>query len=399
MSSASTTIWPLVRIGDILTYLDERIDLDEAQEYITITVKRRHGGLEERERLLGHQIVSKKQFRMVPGAFIISRVQCWHEAYAMIPPDVPPNMIASANYDQFAVSPHVDPRFFWWLSHSPHFRETVRNSAFGVVIEKMVFNRNAWLDKVLPLPSLEEQRRIVKRVEELASKLSEARTIRHETEEATKALIATVSEKGFSEIRSTEPLGELIAEGTAISYGVLVPGPEVENGIPFIRIQDLCVSDPPVRPSKRISPEVESSYARTRLEGGEVLLAVVGATIGKIGVVPDSWRGANIARAVCRIVPGPKLDRDFLVYVLLSQKVQNYFRTVTRTLAQPTLNIAQVQQTRIPLPSLAEQRRIVAHLNGLQEQTDALKALQKETSTELDAFVPSILDKAFRGQL
>ena len=138
---------------------------------------------------------------------------------------------------------------------------------------------------------------------------------------------------------------------------------------------------------------------RTRLEGGEVLLAVVGATIGKIGIVPDSWHGANIARAVCRIVPGPKLHRDFLVYVLESQEVQNYFRVVTRTLAQPTLNVGQVQQTRIPLPSLPEQRRIVAILDELQGKVDAAKELQSETSTELDAIMPSILDKAFRGEL
>jgi hypothetical protein len=81
---SSKALWPEVRIGDVLTYLDERIDLDNASEYITITVRRRHGGLEERDRVLGHQIKSNKQFRLIPGAFIISRVQCWHEAYAIV---------------------------------------------------------------------------------------------------------------------------------------------------------------------------------------------------------------------------------------------------------------------------------------------------------------------------
>jgi hypothetical protein len=40
-------------------------------------VKRKHGGLEARERLFGHEIKTKKQFRLIPGAFIISRIQCW----------------------------------------------------------------------------------------------------------------------------------------------------------------------------------------------------------------------------------------------------------------------------------------------------------------------------------
>jgi type I restriction enzyme S subunit len=53
----------------------------------------------------------------------------------------------------------------------------------------------------------------------------------------------------------------------------------------------------------------------------------------------------------------------------------------------------------ICFPPLQEQRRIVAHLDHLQKETDALKALQAETSVELDALMPSILDKAFRGEL
>ena len=46
-----------------------------------------------------------------------------------------------------------------------------------------------------------------------------------------------------------------------------------------------------------------------------------------------------------------------------------------------------------------EPHRVVAYLDDLQEKTNSLKALQAETSAELDALMPSILDKAFRGEL
>ena len=52
-----------------------------------------------------------------------------------------------------------------------------------------------------------------------------------------------------------------------------------------------------------------------------------------------------------------------------------------------------------PIPPLPEQRRIVAQLDALQAEVDALKRLQAETAAELDALLPSILDKAFKGQL
>jgi len=156
-----------------------------------------------------------------------------------------------------------------------------------------------------------------------------------------------------------ERFANLVDPENTISYGVLVPGNDVPDGIPFVRAQDLCLSNHPARPNKTISPEIEKPYARTRLTGGEILLCVVGS-IGKLGVVPDSWAGANIARAVARIKPIPDVLRDYLLLVLQEQAVQKYFTATTRTLAQPTLNVRIIEQTPIPVPPLAEQRRIVA---------------------------------------
>jgi type I restriction enzyme S subunit len=50
-------------------------------------------------------------------------------------------------------------------------------------------------------------------------------------------------------------------------------------------------------------------------------------------------------------------------------------------------------------PPLSAQRRIVAELDGLQTKVDAVKRLQAETAVELDALLPSILGRAFRGEI
>ena len=49
--------------------------------------------------------------------------------------------------------------------------------------------------------------------------------------------------------------------------------------------------------------------------------------------------------------------------------------------------------------SLDEQRRIVAYLDGLQAKINALRELQLQTQEELDALLPSVLDRAFKGEL
>lgn len=182
-----------------------------------------------------------------------------------------------------------------------------------------------------------------------------------------------------------ERFANLVDPENTISYGVLVPGNDVPDGIPFVRAQDLCLSNHPARPNKTIAPEIEKPYARTRLIGGEILLCVVGS-IGKLGVVPDSWAGANIARAVARIKPIPDVLRDYLLLVLQEQSVQNFFTLTTRTLAQPTLNVGMIEQTPIPIPPLSEQCRIVAKVEQLMSLVDALEAqlaTSRTTATKL----------------
>ena len=75
---------------------------------------------------------------------------------------------------------------------------------------------------------------------------------------------------------------ELVRADKPIAYGVLVPGPDAAEGVPFVRLADLSLCDPSEYPAKRIAPEVDAQFARTRLDGGEILLGVVGS-IGKLG--------------------------------------------------------------------------------------------------------------------
>ena len=58
-----------------------------------------------------------------------------------------------------------------------------------------------------------------------------------------------------------------------------------------------------------------------------------------------------------------------------------------------------VSGTIFVFPPLDEQRRIVAYLDGLQAKVNALWELQVKTQEELDALLPSVLDRAFKGEL
>jgi type I restriction enzyme S subunit len=95
-----------------------------------------------------------------------------------------------------------------------------------------------------------------------------------------------------------------------------------------------------------------------------------------------------------RVVP------KFLLYQLLSPLVQNdQIQPVCKGSASPHLNIGAMRHFRLRLPGLREQRRIVAELDALQAEVEALKRLHTETAAELDALLPAILDRAFKGEL
>lgn len=188
-------------------------------------------------------------------------------------------------------------------------------------------------------------------------------------------------------------IGNLVDPTATISYGVLVPGPDVEHGVPFVRAQDLSLSGHAPRPNKTISLEIEAQYARTRLKGGEILLCVVGS-IGKLGITPASWAGANIARAVARIAPVDGISSEYLLLAMRSDTVQDYFTEATRTLAQPTLNVGLIEILPIPVPPLAEQHRIVAKVDALMALCDRLEASLTVTAATRRRLLEALLAEA-----
>jgi len=398
--------WEEVPLKRILTYLDDRIELDDLEEYSTITVKRRHGGLEEREKLLGREIKTKKQFRLAPGAFIISRVQCWHQAYAIVPDSVPPNMIASTNYDQFLISPDVDRRFFWWLSHSPRFTETVRSSAVGVVIEKMVFDREAWLEKEIPLPPLPEQYRIVARIEELAAKVNEARRLRESAAKEVDLLIPRKTASSLDEADwQKKQLSEILAE---FPRNGLSPKTKVSaGGRPMLRIN--AVSSARTRfVDMTAMHKVEASDAESApfvLQQDDVFIVRYNGDINRVAKAAI-FKSEEPCEAVfpdklMRLRPDrTKMSPDFLVYAMSASSVRRQVEEIGKTTAGNIgISGTNVKSFIVPVPPINQQNRIVAELDVLQAEVDALKKLQAEITAELDALLPSILDRAFKGEL
>ena len=153
---------------------------------------------------------------------------------------------------------------------------------------------------------------------------------------------------------------------------------------------------------KRVSSEDYLSCSnRVKPQEGDVLMTRVGAGIGEAAMIDRKLDFAfYVSLALLRPCP-ERVIAEYLVHWLNSPEGRCSSRkdTLGKGSSQGNLNLKLLRGFSVPVPPLPEQRRIVAELDAMQAEVDSLKRLQAETAAELDALLPSILDRAFKGEL
>jgi type I restriction enzyme, S subunit len=253
----------------------------------------------------------------------------------------------------------------------------------------------------IPLPPVAEQRRVVARIEELAAQIHEARTLRHQAAEEVEALFEASVGKRLSEL-SKCPSNKLAALTTKIGSGSTPAGGRAaypSSGIPFIRSMNVRMRRFQWDDIAFISSDTHEQMSGTKVRPRDVLLNITGASIGRVACAPDDLQAANVNQHVAIIRPKQEVEPSFLMYWLSQPAIQDFINDEQKGATRQGFTKTQIEAFEIPLPPLPEQRRIVSELDALQAEVDALKRLQAATAAELDALLPSILDRAFKGEL
>ena len=240
------------------------------------------------------------------------------------------------------------PRYVYYalLSIVPEF---LRNAVGGA---QPNINQGMIRDTKIPLPPLSEQKRI-------AAILDKADNLRRKRQEAIQLadeFLRSVFLDMFGD-PVTNPkgwerreLGDFIASGDRINYGIVQPGDHMESGVPIVRVGDFRNGRVDKSNLKRVAIDVDSKHKKSRLVGDEILVACVGATVGKVALADPSISGFNTVRAVTRIRLSEEVNRYYFFRYLQSPFIQGYFKQQLRTVGQPTLNGAQIAKTPILLP-------------------------------------------------
>jgi len=264
--------------------------------------------------------------------------------------------------------PVLEPRYLYWVA-SRFVQEQLATRASGVTRYGLTYD--AIRGVRLVMRPFEEQRRIADFLDDQIDRLNEAMrwadALELQVAERAQAALDSLFDGTGVRLRCKDLLAQFP------QYGVLVPE-LVDEGVPFIRIKDLADLPQASSASLAAIPTSQSAeYRRTVVRAGDVLVGVVGST-DKTAIVPERLAGANIARAVARLVPAKAVPSLVLFGWLGTTEYRRQAAAATASdAAQPTLNMGDLRNFPVPLPA--------GSLETLAHRVDQLVAWRQDAST------------------
>ena len=397
-----TSAWPSVPLGEVLTQSVESVEILPDQTYREVTVRLWGRGVVLRRKVEGSGIASARRNVVRSGQLLLSRIDARNGAIGVVPEELD-GAVVSNDFPSFDLSrARVIPGHASWLCRTHDFVDKCKTASEGTT-NRVRLDVGRFLRLPIPLPPLAEQRRIVARIEELAGKAAEARSLSQHAILDADALSMAGGDALFEDAARRFGQTKLETVTSRITKG---ESPEwqgfsyQDTGPLFIRSENVLWGALDPTNAVRISEEFHQKLARSQLRTGDVLINLVGASIGRACAVPPMLGEANVNQAVAVITPNSEsVVPEFLVRFLLSPSAQDIIHGGKVETARPNISLGDLREIELPPAPLPEQRRIVDYLNGLQAKVDELKRLQAETQAELDALLPSILDRAFKGEL
>lgn len=152
-------------------------------------------------------------------------------------------------------------------------------------------------------------------------------------------------------------LSEIVDPNCPISYGIVQPGDELEDGVPIVRPVDLNSNYYVYKNGlKRTTEAISNSYKRTILRGDELLLCVRGTT-GVMGLATEELKGGNVTRGITPLYFKEGFNRIYLLGAFLSDDVQAYIKDNTVGSTLKGINMERVRKIQIPIPPIEIQNK------------------------------------------
>lgn len=296
----------------------------------------------------------------------------------------------------------IIPEFLFYYLLRDKFRQDGAKVMSGAVGHKRV-PHDYILELMTPIPPLEEQKQIVAVLDAAFEGLTRAK----ENAEANLQNARELFERSLDTFYVADLAGWpsiSLGEISDIKGGKRLPkGQELQQektDWPYIRVADfdgrgsVCLDD-----IRYLSKDIRDTIKRYTISSDDVFITIVGATVGKSGIVPIELSGANLTENACKLVLCDKVSAKYIYYFTISTSFLDQVGLNTRTAAQPKLALMRLKTISLGLPPLEHQAKVSKKLDELRLNTEQAEANYTTKLTDIADLRQSLLQKAFAGEL
>ena len=382
-------IWKQHKLGDFVKQESNSVLLAPSESYTLLGMSLEGRGLFIREQKKGSEIGCKTLNKIQSGDFIYSRLFAWKGAFDFVREDFD-GLYVSDEYPTFKVDTEkVDVRFLHYYFNQAKTWKAVEQFCIGVTkASRNRFKERFFLNFPIAIPHITTQKKIVSKIESIRSKRN---TIFSLAEKQTKAINNLLFSEYTDLIKSAEwlPMKEvapIIRRPVTINDDALYP----ELGI-------RCFGNGTFHKPAMTGTEVATKKI-FQIKKGDLVFSNVFAWEGGIAVAKEEDNDRfGSHRFISCVADEEKALAEYLCYHFLSPKGLEDINACSPGGAgrNKTLGLDKLMKIKVPVPSLVSQKEFVELLS----KTNAIKEYHKQTEQELTELLPSLLDKAFKGEL
>ncbi|MEN5386779.1 restriction endonuclease subunit S [Aliarcobacter skirrowii] len=336
-----------------------------------------------------------KRFELRPNSLIMSCSGTIGKV-AIVPNNVKKGII---NQALLMLTPNneLNNIFLKLMMESNFFQTLLSDNSTGAAIAN-VASVKVLKDLDIPLPPLEEQKRIVAKLDNLFAKIDKAIALHQKNIDEADIFMASVLNDVFAELEEKYPLKKVSDGLKNILTGTTPPTKEEkyynEPSINWYSPSDFGKSKV-LSISKNMINSIALTDKKAKIyEKNTLLLVAIGATVGKIGVIKEE---ASSNQQITAMKFKDDIDVDFSYYwfYYIKQIIINTASAATL----PIINQSAIKDLKFIIPPLPTQQKVVSYLDEISQKMEKIKNLQKKKMQSLKELKASILDKAFKGEL
>lgn len=312
----------------------------------------------------------------------------------------------------------LDARFLFYISIGHDFRGFGEAEMLGAGGQKRVpeaFLKN-WR---APLPPLKTQKRIAAFLDEKTAQIdaliARKQALLERLAEKRQASITQAVTKGLNSAAPMKDsgitwLGQIPAHWEVkrldrlndyrrpIRYGIVLPGPHFEGGVPIIKGGDVR----PERLKRELlnctDPDIDAANPKARVAAGDLVYTIRGS-FGDVEIVTEELAGCNLTQDAARISPIEGIDRNWLLMTLKSSVVRGNLAAGSLGATIKGINIFDLRRALLPTPPLDEQRMIANELTSATQYLDGIRQRVEISTSSLIEYRSTLITAAVTGRL